>query len=105
MSDIFSSGFGVSLKKFGFFLMYVRKKLNFKVFGMFAYFLQFILNVLKAFLKITIALGFLHSKGVCHRDLKPENLLLTENFSLKIADFGFSKLFDKNLTTLLGTQK
>ena len=35
-------------------------------------------------------LHHMHSKGFVHRDLKPENLLLSEEFMLKIGDFGFS---------------
>ena len=41
----------------------------------------------KSFLE---SLAYLHDQGVCHRDLKPENLLLTSDWKLKIADFGFS---------------
>ena len=33
-----------------------------------------------------------------HRDLKPENILMefadTSNFSIKVVDFGFAKLYD-----------
>ena len=36
------------------------------------------------------ALEYLHDKGISHRDIKPENVLLSDEFKLKVADFGFS---------------
>ncbi|CDW83801.1 protein kinase domain containing protein [Stylonychia lemnae] len=53
-------------------------------------------------------LQYLHSQGYCHRDLKPENILLTENFDVKISDFGFvgpiaGRSNDGFLKTKLGT--
>ncbi|OAY84395.1 CBL-interacting protein kinase 5 [Ananas comosus] len=44
----------------------------------------------KYFQQLTGAVDFCHSRGVYHRDLKPENLLLDENGSLKVSDFGLS---------------
>jgi serine/threonine protein kinase len=42
-------------------------------------------------------LEFLHTNNIGHRDIKTENLLLNEDFTLKIADFGFaSELLDEN---------
>lgn len=53
-------------------------------------------------------LHHMHEKGYVHRDLKPDNLLLSDQFMLKIGDFGFSCLKEgkkKNgiLKTKLGT--
>jgi serine/threonine protein kinase len=41
----------------------------------------------------------MHSHGVVHRDLKPENILLHkdgDSITIKLADFGISRLFDKD---------
>ncbi|CAD8064043.1 unnamed protein product [Paramecium primaurelia] len=35
----------------------------------------------------------LHQRGICHRDLKPDNILIGNNLSLKLIDFGVSKRF------------
>jgi len=43
----------------------------------------------------------MHGKNVTHRDLKPENILLEskdkDNLDVKIADFGFSCIFDPEI--------
>jgi len=44
------------------------------------------------FQQLMAGVEFCHSKGVVHRDLKPENLLLDDQFTLKLADFGFSNI-------------
>jgi calcium/calmodulin-dependent protein kinase I len=44
---------------------------------------------------IITAIKHLHDNNIVHRDLKPENLLmssLTDDTSVKIADFGFAKI-------------
>ena len=50
--------------------------------------------------QIIVCLEYLSTKNIIHRDIKPENFLLTDNFNLKLIDFGTStyigKIFDIN---------
>ncbi|MCD7459499.1 hypothetical protein HAX54_041065 [Datura stramonium] len=44
------------------------------------------------------ALAYLHASDVIHRDVKTNNILLDNNFCVKVADFGLSRLFPTNVT-------
>lgn len=58
-------------------------------------------------LEILAALHASHAEGILHRDLKPGNVMLTENGSAKVADFGIAKMTEGlDMTTtgmMLGT--
>ena len=43
---------------------------------------------IKIFKEVCNAVKFVHKKGYIHRDIKPENILLDENLSPKLSDFG-----------------
>ena len=44
------------------------------------------------------ALAYLHVSDVIHRDVKTNNILVDENFKVKVADFGLSRLFPTDVT-------
>ncbi|PKI32200.1 hypothetical protein CRG98_047409 [Punica granatum] len=44
------------------------------------------------------ALAYLHESDVIHRDVKTNNILLDNNFRVKVADFGLSRLFPNDVT-------
>lgn len=51
----------------------------------------------KKFKQLAAAVHFLHTSKIVHRDLKAENLLLDSSLNIKIADFGFSNVFQENV--------
>ncbi len=48
------------------------------------------------FRNIAEGLLFIHSNGFSHNDIKTENVFIFEKFTVKIADFGFARIFSEN---------
>ncbi len=58
---------------------------------------------LRLFLKVCAAVHYAHHNLVVHRDLKPANILVTDDGTPKLLDFGISKLLDGNDMPALAT--
>ncbi len=48
-------------------------------------------------------LSYAHKRGIIHRDLKPENIMLTKDNTVKIVDFGISRIGEDITASIAGT--
>lgn len=49
------------------------------------------LHIQKLIYNLLVGLKYIHSAGVLHRDIKPANILINEDCSVKICDFGLAR--------------
>ncbi|KAG0682884.1 hypothetical protein C6P40_001796 [Pichia californica] len=47
-------------------------------------------DVIDVFMQLISAVEFCHKNGVYHRDIKPENILISDDWSIKLTDFGLA---------------
>ncbi|XP_054423823.1 MAP/microtubule affinity-regulating kinase 4-like [Pteronotus mesoamericanus] len=56
------------------------------------------------FRQVVSAMQYCHQQGVVHRDLKPDNILIDGEGNIRVADFGFARVFTNyELSTYCGT--
>jgi tRNA A-37 threonylcarbamoyl transferase component Bud32 len=64
--------------------------------------------LLKYTIQVCIALDFAHQRGVIHRDIKPDNIVISEEGTVKVTDFGIARIEGSDLVktkdeTFMGT--
>src|SRR5438128_6084480 len=61
-------------------------------------------QVTEVALQVLAALDHAHGHGIVHRDVKPENILIADDGTVKVADFGLARAFaDSTISQAEGT--
>ena len=62
-------------------------------------------NVRRLGIELAGALDCAHRNGIVHRDIKPANILITDDGSVRLADFGIAKAEEDPDLTVAGTDR
>jgi eukaryotic-like serine/threonine-protein kinase len=57
-----------------------------------------LLEKLNIIIEVCQGLGYAHQRGIVHRDIKPANIMVLNDGSVKIVDFGIARLGNNSLT-------
>jgi NIMA (never in mitosis gene a)-related kinase len=63
-------------------------------------------EILNWFVQICLSLEYIHGRKVLHRDIKASNIFLTGNNTVKLGDFGISRVLEStqaHAMTVVGT--
>ena len=52
------------------------------------------MEIFQWFVQVCMALEYVHGRKVIHRDIKTQNIFLTGNKTIKVGDFGISKVLE-----------
>lgn len=77
---------------------------NGDLFSLVEQFFPLTMKIVRKFTKELLqALEYIHSKGIIHRDLKCANVLIDQNSTIKLSDFGLSSLISNKNTQYAGS--
>ena len=51
-------------------------------------------EIMNWFVQLCLSLEYIHGRKVMHRDIKSQNVFLTRNNTIKLGDFGISKVLE-----------